>query len=98
MPAKFTGSLIHAPPIRTTLLDPSQDNTTAKEWYSFWSHGADKLNSLVTQGTHALRPAAGGMPDGAVYVESDRSVIYANEAGTWHYLAGTMWGNISPDQ
>ena len=30
------------------------------------------------------------MPDGALYVESDRGVIYSNQNGTWRYVAGTM--------
>ena len=86
------------PPIRTTLLDPSGGNTTAKEWYYYWGQTGDKLNALVTEGTSANRPNAGDMPDGAIYVDSDQSVIYVNEGGAWHYLAGTMWGPLSPDQ
>lgn len=53
----------------------------------------------ATQGTHADRPDPASVPDGALYVESNRSgVIYYNLGGEWHYAAGTMWGTISPDQ
>jgi hypothetical protein len=90
--------ILQIPPIRTTLLDPSGGNTTAKEWYYYWNQAGDKLNGIVTEGAHADRPNAGDMPDGALYVESERSVLYANEGGTWHYIAGTMWGTLNPDQ
>ena len=52
----------------------------------------------VTQGTHSGRPDASSVPDGALYVENDRSVLYYNYQGTWEYLAGTMWGTLNPDQ
>ena len=98
MPSSFVDTTLQIPPMRTTLLDPSQNNTTAKEWYFYWSKLGDTINGLVTRGTHANRPAAGDMPDGALYAETDREVLYVNEGGSWHYLAGTMWGTYSPDQ
>jgi hypothetical protein len=37
--------------------------------------------------------------NGALYVEFDRGgVIYQNQNNVWKYLAGTMWGTLSPDQ
>lgn len=53
---------------------------------------------VATTGSHWTRPDAGSVADGAIYVESDRSVIYVAEGGEWHYLAGTMWGTLSPDE
>ena len=50
------------------------------------------------QGTHAARPDPSGAPDGAIYVESDRGVIYCNEGGVWQYIAGTMYALLNPDQ
>ncbi|PWT72948.1 MAG: hypothetical protein C5B60_08830 [Chloroflexi bacterium] len=97
MPAKFAPTVARIPPLRTTLLDPSQDNGTAKEWYQYWGSTGQKVNTLVTEGTHGKRPVAGDMPDGAIYVESDRGAIYTNEAGAWHYLAGSMWNTLNPD-
>jgi len=52
----------------------------------------------TASGTHAGRPAPGDMPDGALYVEIDRGVIYSNQNGVWQYVAGTMFGALSPDQ
>ncbi len=37
--------------------------------------------------THANRPAANTVPDGAQYVCSDHNIIYRNNSGTW----GTWW-------
>ena len=77
---------------------------TEKSWYYYWrdlgrrlNEGTDKLNKLVTYGAHADRPDPANMPDGALYVETDRGVIYANEGGVWQYVAGTMWDTLSPD-
>lgn len=75
---------------------------TTREWWLFWRLLAELGNAgllMITFGVHADRPVADGMPDGAIYVESDRSgVVYQNQGGEWHYLAGTMWGTLSPDQ
>ena len=74
---------------------------TTRDWWIYWKNLADLANSnskLVTQGTHADRPIASDMPDGAVYIESDRGAIYQNQNGVWQYIAGTMWGTLSPDQ
>lgn len=54
--------------------------------------------ATTIQGSHANRPDPKQTPDGALYVESDRGSLYYNEGGTWQYLAGTMWGTLSPDQ
>jgi hypothetical protein len=51
-------------------------------------------------GGHGARLAlvTNNVVNGELFIESDRSgVIYQNQGGTWHFLAGTMWGTISPD-
>lgn len=91
---------IVTPPYRTSLLNQG-GTTTTKDWWLFWKNLGDLGNAgmkMLTWGGHFDKPVAGDMPDGAIYVESDRSgVIYQNQGGEWHYLAGTMWGTISPD-
>jgi hypothetical protein len=96
------------PPIRTCLEDIESvksagraDNPprTEKSWYFYWQRSGEKLAGLVTSGTHANRPASGDMPDGAFYTETDRgNVVYQNVNGVWQYVAGTMWGTLSPDE
>src|SRR5215813_8866697 len=83
---------------------PATDQT-AKEWYLYWRQHGDqtnantiKLEGLLTQGAHGERPPAAGIPEGAVYIETDRGAVYQNRDGAWHYVAGTMWGTLSPDQ
>jgi hypothetical protein len=75
---------------------------TAREWWRFWAALADLGKAglqLLTFGSHSTRPQASDMPNGAIYVESDRSgVIYQNQGGDWHFLAGTMWGTLNPDE
>ena len=71
--------------------------TTGAIWAARLNEGTDKLAKLVTYGAHADRPDPANMPDGALYVETDRGVIYANEGGVWQYVAGTMWDTLSPD-
>lgn len=75
---------------------------TTREWWLFWKNLAALGNAglnMLTFGAASERPDASGMPDGAIYVESDRSgLIYQNQNGEWHYLAGTMWGTLSPDE
>jgi hypothetical protein len=105
--------ILITPPIRTPLTSSDGDTTTdttpdsrsvtrtTRDWWLYWNRLGDQANSnakLVTQGTHADRPAATDSPDGAIYVESDRSAIYQNQNGAWRYVAGTMWGTITPDQ
>jgi hypothetical protein len=101
------------PPIRTPLISSNGDDTagtapdsrsvtrTTRDWWLYWNRLGNQANSnakLVTQGTHADRPGAADSPDGALYVESDRGAIYQAQNGVWQYLAGTMWGTLSPDQ
>ena len=54
--------------------------------------------ATTSQGSHWDRPDPTQVPDGSLYVESDRSVLYYSDGGEWHYLAGTMWGTLNPDQ
>jgi hypothetical protein len=101
---------IQIPPIRTGLEDPdaadggnaATGGRTAKEWYYFWQRSGEKLDGLVTYGKHANRPDPEGVvpvPDGALYLEQDRgSTFYQFQDGDWMYIAGTMWGTLSPDQ
>jgi hypothetical protein len=101
------------PPFRTALLTANGvpfgtgngDIQTTRDWWLYWQQLTDQGNSnskLATEGPHANRPLPEYMPDGALYYESDRGVIYcnANPAGTpvWQYIAGTMWGTLVPDQ
>jgi len=54
--------------------------------------------AMVMSGGHDQRPDTDSVPDGALYIEEDRSgVIYQNQGGEWHYIAGTMWSTLSPD-
>jgi hypothetical protein len=55
-------------------------------------------NRRVSYGSHADRPGPDIMPPGALYTETDRTVLYQNRNGAWHYVAGTMWGTLSPDE
>jgi hypothetical protein len=53
----------------------------------------------VRYGTHAGRPNPLDVVNGALYVEFDRGgAIYQNQNNVWKYLAGTMFGTLSPDQ
>ncbi len=54
--------------------------------------------STTIEGTHADRPDPSTVPDGSIYVEFDRGVLYYNENGTWQYIAGTMYALLNPDQ
>jgi hypothetical protein len=105
--------ILVTPPIRTPLTSSNGDSTTAatpdssgvtrttRDWWLYWNRLGAQANSnakLVTQGTHADRPTATDSPDGALYVETDRGAIYQARNGVWQYLAGTMWGTVTPDQ
>jgi len=82
---------------------------TERLWYMFWRQLGDQANTaaqqieglegLVTYGNHADRPDPDFAHSGALYVEWDRgSVIYQNQGGTWVYIAGIMYGTLTPDQ
>jgi hypothetical protein len=97
------------PPIQQSLEDLSSAKAngidlpvTEKSWYLYWQRTGRLVNQqrrLITYGPHADRPDTGIMPPGALYMETDRSgVIYQNVDGVWQYVAGTMWGTLSPDQ
>lgn len=97
------------PPFRTSLLTANGvpfgtgngDIQTTKDWWLYWNQLTDRSNAnskLASEGSHADRPDPGSMPDGAIYIEADRGAIYSNEGGTWQYIAGTMYGTLSPDQ
>jgi hypothetical protein len=64
-----------------------------------WSQTEWIETTLVLYGTHAVRPPADEKtPPRTIYVETDRGgVIYQQQANAWHFLAGTMWGTITPD-
>lgn len=93
---------VQIPPISTNLNDPIVAGQTAKEWYLFWHQSGDRINALnemITYGGSADRLDPSQVPYGALYVESDRGgVIYQNQDGIWHYIAGTMWATLNPDQ
>jgi hypothetical protein len=105
--------ILITPPIRTPLISSDSDATagtapdssgvirTTRDWWLYWNRLGAQANSnakLVTQGTHADRPTATDSPDGAIYVETDRGAIYQARNGVWQYLAGTMWGTVTPDE
>lgn len=55
----------------------------------------------VRYGTHAARLAVvvSTVIDQLLWVETDRGVLYQlQDATTWQYIAGTMWGTMVPDQ
>ena len=55
----------------------------------------------VRYGTHAARLAVvvAQVIDQLLWVETDRGVLYQLQTGTtWQYIAGVMWGTMSPDQ
>jgi hypothetical protein len=87
--------------------DPAGNGTaqpprTSKEWYQFWRQSGAQINAnsnLVTDGSHASRPDPANTPEGALYCELDRGgVLYQLRNGVWWYVAGTMYGTLSPDQ
>lgn len=70
---------------------------TAREF--LWSQSAWIEITPVLYGAHAARPVSAAAPARCLYVETDRgNVLYQNQNGVWHYLAGTMFGTLSPDQ
>ena len=91
------------PPVRSPLMEQNRtDNTAARDWYLWFNrlgHRTNSTSQMVSYGAGDARPDAGGMPDGALYFEIDPGyVIYQNIQGSWHYVAGTMWGTLAPDQ
>src|SRR6516162_7421001 len=43
--------------------------------------------------------ATSGMADGSYYtVQTGGETLYQLQDGEWHYIAGTMWGTLNPDQ
>jgi len=98
------------PPFRAPLLsDQASEHgsgqvTTARPWYLFFEYLARTLGiqaGMVSSGTHQNRLArsTADLPNGAFWVETDRgNVIYENQGGVWKYVAGSMWGTLSPDQ
>lgn len=104
-------SAIIVPPIRAPLTDRGgtaarrrtaalAESQTTREWYLFFeklARGLGRLDSSVNQGTREERLATnpGNVPDGALWVETDRGVVYqvqtdADGEPVWVYLAGTM--------
>ena len=84
-------------------------NDAGYEWRStdqpprnfLWSGTQWVEVTAVRYGTHANRLAVtlSGIWQGVLWVETDRgNVIYENQGGAWKYVAGAMWGTISPDQ
>jgi hypothetical protein len=64
-----------------------------------WSQSEWVETTLVMYGTHAARPPADEKTMArTIYVETDRgNVIYQQQGNAWHFLAGTMWGTVTPD-
>jgi len=55
------------------------------------------IQSINLYGTHAARPLPGTVATGIFYTETDRTVLYQQQGGSWIYVAGVMDGTISPD-
>jgi hypothetical protein len=56
-------------------------------------------NGLIQYGSHTSRPQPGATLNGSLYIETDRNdVIYQSQGSIWQYLAGTMYGTLTPDQ
>jgi hypothetical protein len=104
-----------APPLRSPFFDGDgtpaaakavrQLGTINRSWAGFLSKGQPWVN----YGTHQQRTVltvqgyvgASGVPDGALYEETDRTVLYQSQllkvsatvyTATWVYVAGTMTG------
>ena len=59
------------------------------------------LYHWATYGTHAQRlsVSTATLGDGTLWCETDRrNAMYQLQGGVWHYIAGTMYGTMSPDQ
>lgn len=63
-----------------------------------WDGTAWIETTPVLYGVHADRPLPADAPARCIYVETDRGPIYQSQLGVWTYLAGTMWGTLSPDE
>jgi hypothetical protein len=65
-----------------------------------WSQTQWVEVTAVRYWTHAARLAVSiaNVIDQMLWVETDRSVIYQLQSGNWYYLAGIMFGSLSPDQ
>ena len=42
-----------------------------------------RLDQVLTRGTHAARPAANTLPNGALYYETDTQAIFQVQAAAW---------------
>jgi hypothetical protein len=73
--------------------------TPAREF--IWSDDSWIEVTPARFGTHAERLAAPAdfTADGTLWIETDRgNAVYQLQSGLWWYLAGTMYGTLSPDQ
>jgi hypothetical protein len=52
------------------------------------------LAGALSSGTHALRPAAGTLPAGSIYVETDTHLTYQVQAGVWVIMSAKNYGTI----
>lgn len=75
----------------------TDQNYAAREFV--WSGSIWVETTPARYGTHAARLGFTNPENGELFVEYDRNgVIYQNQFGAWHFLAGIMWGTLSPDQ
>jgi len=88
------------PPVQADLTQGEGDATRInKQWYYYWRNLGQKIDTLglaIQYGTHDTRPNPDEVPPGSLF--SEGSVLYQNQTDGWHYLAGTQWGTLSPDQ
>lgn len=75
----------------------STDGRVTDPWWLFFDSISKWLRNYEPSqsGTHATRLTLSGLPDGTLYAETDRTVIYEVRAEAWVYLLGTMRGTVT---
>jgi len=101
--AETDNSNFGAAPVGTPISAAGNVDPLHLAWVSWFNRLQVFLSRLAPTlwGTHAERLALAGtqLVNGELFIEYDRTnVIYQYQRGTWVYLAGTMWGTLSPDQ
>jgi hypothetical protein len=71
--------------------------------YDYLTENATAISALQTgliqYGPHTTRPASSSALNASLYIETDRNdVIYQSQGSIWQYLAGTMYGTLTPDE
>jgi hypothetical protein len=82
---------------------PSVSNpVTLQQSASLMAAGADPVPTpptpAVSYGLYAARPAAATVANGRLHYATDQNTLYITEGGVWVWVAGLMFGTITPDQ